>query len=178
MSAQHGHGLAKRPVERRVIPVNIVTPTNFARYGQVVTPMEDGIPYGPNDAQLDLSRGIPRFYSMQLENRGNVFRHITRHKSVTQCLGSMLGTRWMLGVAAPDPDRTAPELNTLQAFVVPGDRFVKLEKGTWHAGPYFKSPTALFYNLELSDTNIVDHETCNLAELLGLEFEFANESDA
>jgi hypothetical protein len=38
--------------------------------------------------------------------------------------------------------------------------FVKLERGTWHAGPLFVgSAHADFYNLELSDTNVVDHNT-------------------
>jgi hypothetical protein len=55
---------------------------------------------------------------------------------------------------------------------VPGDRFIKLHKGTWHAGPYFSPATALFYNLELADTNLVDHETCDLTDIWGLEFEF------
>jgi ureidoglycolate hydrolase len=162
-----------KPVERRKIELTVATPESFAPYGQVIMPMEDGLPFGPGDAQLDLSQGTPRFYSMQLHNRGKVFRHITRHRLVTQCLGSMLGSSWMLGVAAPTPDAARPDLKTLQAFVVPGDRFLKLAKGTWHAGPYFSAPTALFYNLELSDTNDVDHETCHLPEIWGLEFEFA-----
>jgi ureidoglycolate hydrolase len=162
-----------RPVERRRLELTVATPEAFAPFGQVIMPMEDGLSFGPNDAQLDLSQGTPRIYSMQLHNRGKVFRHITRHKLVTQCLGSMLGTSWMLGVAAPTPEATAPDIRTLQAFVVPGDRFIKLAKGTWHAGPYFSAPTALFYNLELADTNLVDHETCHLPEIWGLEFEFA-----
>ena len=32
----------------------------FAPYGQVVTPSEDGEPYGDEDAALDLSQGQPR----------------------------------------------------------------------------------------------------------------------
>jgi ureidoglycolate hydrolase len=172
-SADTASSCGGKPVERRIIPLTVATPASFARYGQVIMPMDDGLPFGPNDAQLDLSQGTPRFYSMQLQNRGKVFRHITRHQQVTQCLGSMLGTTWMLGVAAPTPDAAAPDLKTLQAFVVPGDRFLKLAKGTWHAGPYFSASTALFYNLELSDTNEVDHETCHLPEMFGLEFQFA-----
>ncbi|WP_448564609.1 hypothetical protein [Trichothermofontia sp.] len=34
---------------------------------------------------------------------------------------------------------------------------MKLAIGTWHAGPYFDHDWVDFYNLELSDTNEVDH---------------------
>jgi ureidoglycolate hydrolase len=84
----------------------------------------------------------------------------------------MLGTSWMIGVAEPDDNSSIPNVDTLAAFLVPGDRFIKLSRGTWHAGPYFTADSALFYNLELADTNIADHQTCNLAETFGMEFEF------
>ncbi|XP_024517675.1 uncharacterized protein LOC9657510 [Selaginella moellendorffii] len=36
----------------------------------------------------------------------------------------------------------------------------KLNEGTWHAGPLFGDRDSMvFYNLELSDTNVVDHTT-------------------
>jgi len=159
-------------VERRHPPLIDATPQTFSRYGQVIMPMEDGVRFGPDDAQLDLTKGTPRFYSMQLFNRGIVFRHITRHKQVTQCLGSMLGTAWMIGVAEADDRSKTPRLDTLATFLVQGDRFIKLNRGTWHAGPYFTAASALFYNLELSDTNLTDHDTCDLAETYGVEFEF------
>lgn len=37
------------------------TPETFKEFGQVVGPSPDGEEFGPQDAQLDLSRGIPRF---------------------------------------------------------------------------------------------------------------------
>lgn len=160
---------------RNILTLSIATPETFGPFGQVVMPMEDGLPFGPADAQLDLSGGIPRFYSMRLDNRGNVFGSITRHCNVTQCLGSMMSTPWMLAVAAPAPESAVPDMRTLAAFLIPGDRFVQLHKGTWHAGPYFAATSALFYNLELSDTNVVDHETCNLRQTFGMEFEFSVE---
>jgi ureidoglycolate hydrolase len=163
---------SKSDPKAKVLPLQLATPSTFAAYGQVIMPMEDGLPFGAEDAQLDLRQGTPRFYSMLLHNRGIVFKYITRHRLVTQCLGSMLGTAWMLGVAAPDPASDTPNMSTIAAFLVPGDRFIKLHRGSWHAGPYFSGQSALFYNLELSDTNMVDHHTCNLEETYGLKFEF------
>ncbi len=176
MSAgEPGHGAAgaaQTGVRREVLALELATPENFSAYGQVILPAEDGLPYGALDAQLDLRQGTPRFYAMRLHHRGMVFRQITRHRRVTQCLGAMMGRTWMIGVAAPDGGRDTPNLETLRAFLVGGDRFVKLHAGTWHAGPYFADEAADFYNLELADTNTVDHQTCDLSHLFGLEFEF------
>jgi hypothetical protein len=36
------------------------TPESFAPFGQVIAASPDGDQFGPQDAQLDLSRGIPR----------------------------------------------------------------------------------------------------------------------
>lgn len=36
------------------------TRESFAEYGQVVEAMDDGVNFGPLDAQLDLSNGTPR----------------------------------------------------------------------------------------------------------------------
>jgi hypothetical protein len=48
------------------------------------------------------------------------------------------------------------------AFKVTGGTIVKLNMGTWHAGPLFQAndiDTMDFFSLELSDTNIIDHNT-------------------
>lgn len=53
-----------------------------------------------------------------------------------------------------------PRQEDLAAFEIPANCFVKLHAGTWHAGPLFEEPDHVnFYNLELSDTNVVDHNT-------------------
>ena len=153
------------------LPLLPLTPEAFAPFGAVIAPEEDGLPFGGADAPLDLSAGTPRFYAMRLHGRGRAFRHITRHARVTQCLGAMMGEVWMLAVAPPDPSRDAPDPAAIRAFLVPGDRAVMLHRGTWHAGPYFDAAEVSFYNLELADTNVVDHDTSDLSAL-GAVFEF------
>ncbi|MGB3308411.1 MAG: ureidoglycolate lyase [Nodosilinea sp.] len=147
-----------------------ITPKNFAPFGQVIFPSADGATFGPADAQLKLDAGIPRFYIMTLEAKGTRFRTITRHQRCTQCLGALEGKDWLMAVAPPTA-ADQPEPRNIQAFHIPGSCFIKLEVGTWHAGPYFTHPSVSFYNLELSDTNITDHQTCSLAQKFGLEFE-------
>ncbi|WP_228375420.1 MULTISPECIES: ureidoglycolate lyase [unclassified Synechococcus] len=116
-----------------------------------------------------MNQGQPRFYLMRLPRRGLKFSQITRHTRCTQCLGSLHGKEWFIAVAPPADELQVDEI---QAFRVPGDRFIKLEMGTWHAGPYFDHEEFIdFYNLELADTNLTDRETINLLQTYNLEFQ-------
>ncbi|KAI3809001.1 hypothetical protein L1987_24965 [Smallanthus sonchifolius] len=148
------------------------TPETFKEFGQVIQASPDGDEFGPHDAQLDLSQGTPRFYIMHLQDRALKFSKITHHASVTQCLGSISGDVWFLGVAKSSiveekgenvlQSRSGhffvpPAVDSVQVFKITGPKFLKLNRGTWHAGPLFKPDTMDFYNLELSNTNVVDH---------------------
>lgn len=140
----------------QTLKAEAITPDKFAPYGDLVLPSRDGKPFDETDAQLDLSQGTPRFYIMQLTQRGKQFHRITRHQRCTQCLGALEGKSWLLAVAPPT-DSSQPDIEQLKAFHIPENCFIKLHKGTWHAGPYFEDEVINFYNLELSDTNEVDH---------------------
>ncbi|MBD2020091.1 Ureidoglycolate hydrolase, partial [Leptolyngbya sp. FACHB-36] len=41
------------------LKVRSITSENFQPYGQVIWAIEDGKPYGVDEAQLDLSQGAP-----------------------------------------------------------------------------------------------------------------------
>ena len=65
-----------------------------------------------------------------------------------------------------------PQEQDLTAFRIPSNCFVKLHAGTWHAGPLFPEPDKVnFYNLELSDTNVIDHNTHRYLQGDGIVFE-------
>ncbi len=152
------------------LPAQLITPENFKPYGQVIYPICHDKFYDKDDAQLILDRGIPRFYIMHLTYKKLKFHKITRHNQCTQCLGSLAGKEWLI-VLAPPTDTNKPIIDNISAFRIPGNCFIKLHLGTWHAGPYFYDDFVDFYNLELSDTNINDHETCNLLTTYNLELE-------
>lgn len=119
-----------------------------------------------------------RFYILHIENRPFEFSKITHHARVTQCLGSVDREAWYLGVAKASivegeeingggggggrnlrSERgghlyVAPNVDEIRAFRISGAKFVKLNKGTWHAGPLFRENARDFYNLELTDTNV------------------------
>lgn len=147
----------------------LITPENFRRYGQVISASIDGKLYDSEEAQLNLQNGIPRFYIMRLHHKGRKFHKITRHVQCTQCLGSLEGKDWLIAVAPPN-NSDQPKLEDITAFRIPGNCFIKLEVGTWHAGPYFDDDFVDFYNLELRDTNVVDHFTHDFLESHKLEF--------
>ncbi|KAL3652063.1 hypothetical protein CASFOL_001744 [Castilleja foliolosa] len=177
----------------RLKPIE-ATPETFQEFGQVVEASRDGDEFGPCDAQLDLLRGTPRFYIMHLEDRPLKFSTITHHASVTQCLGSIGGHVWYLGVSKPsinvDPIETKgtigasieqshcghfynpPAIDDVRVFKISGPKFLKLNRGTWHAGPLFLEKTMDFYNLELSNTNVVDHTTHDFVKKNQVVFSF------
>ena len=157
----------------RLVPAPI-TAEGFAPYGQLIVPTEDGVPFGTEDARLDLTRGTPRFYIMRLPNRGLGFDRITRHDQVTQCLASVGGVDWYIAVAPPPDNADAePGPEDIRAFHVPGNVAIKLHLGTWHVGPFFTPDEVSFFNLELADTNVVDHRNCDLAAIHGCGYEIA-----
>lgn len=155
----------------RQLQAQDITSNNFQPYGQVLFPTKDGKLFDQEDAQLVLDNGIPRFYIMQLQGRGCEFHNITRHVKCTQCLGSLDGKDWLMAVCPSNNNIEEPRLKDITAFRIPGNCFIKLNVGTWHAGPYFKHEFVDFYNLELSNTNEVDHFTHSFLKSHNLEFE-------
>ncbi|MEG4865951.1 MULTISPECIES: ureidoglycolate lyase [unclassified Microcoleus] len=147
-----------------------VTPENFRSYGQVIFASVDGKSFDAEDAQLSLQNGIPRFYIMRLYENDRKFGKITRHVECTQCLGSLDGKSWLMAVAPPgNSDKLSWE--DIVAFRIPGNCFIKLDVGTWHAGPYVEADFVDFYNLELRDTNVVDHFSFDFVKHYNLEFD-------
>jgi ureidoglycolate hydrolase len=71
-------------------------------------------------------------------------------------------------VAAANIQSEQLDHSTVQLVEVQPSEAIKLHQGTWHAGPFFLAPTALFFNLELSDTNLTDHNSQPLNKKLKL----------
>ena len=144
-----------------------ITDASFLDYGQAITPVGDLTPYGNQDAKLYFDAGIIRFYIMNLENPGETLTAMTRHTHCSQCLASADAEPWW--IAAPNLKRDQIDKSTIRLFRVEPRQAIKLTPGTWHAGPYFQTATAMFYNLELSNTKVKDHLTRKLEQAISLE---------
>jgi ureidoglycolate hydrolase len=145
----------------------------FAPYGQIIRPRRAGgqfedHPYDPesgnDEAQLSLTAGVPRLWVMHLDGPRLRFSNLARHRRVSQCLGSLQAKDWFIAVAPPSnpADGAQPDLTRLIAFRVTHDCVVKLNVGTWHAGPLFFHRECLFFNLENLDTNKRDFNAVEL----------------
>ncbi len=152
------------PVDTVHLEAEPLTDESFLPFGVVLRALEDGTPFTAEEAALDVSEGTPRFYLMTLRDKPLQFTRITRHLHTTQTLMSVGGDTWYIAVA-PAGDLSEdgfPLLEDIRAFAVPGDVAITMKKGTWHSGPYFEPQELAFVNLELSDTNVVDHHSYQL----------------
>lgn len=162
-------GMSRGETKEVTVRAEPLTREGFAPFGHAIFPTEDGTPYGPQDAELDLSAGQPRFYVMRVPERGLRFSTITFHERVTQVLGTQSGPKWYLVVDEPGSKANPPTSERVRAFEIEPGHFVKLHKGTWHAGPLFAGWREVdFCNLELSDTNEVDHHSVDFAATEGV----------
>jgi ureidoglycolate lyase len=161
----------KLPVQ--MLEVRELTVEAFAPYGRVIAPMRAGgqgsetgqdPETSMSEAKLVLEHGEPRLWIMHLPHVGLGFNRIARHRRVTQCLGSLGGKEWLIGVAPPGDlsDGARPRLEDIVAFRIPGDRIIRLHVATWHAGPHFVHDECLFLNLENLDTNKRDFHAAPL----------------
>jgi len=144
---------------------------DFDRFGTAILPVDDMTPHSDRDAQLQFAGDNLRFYVMRLRRRPAVVGSMTRHLNASQCLGSADAQPWWIAVADPAIVPEHLEISKVQLVkVMPGEG-VKLHPGTWHDGPFFAADTALFFNLELSDTNLTDHDCQPLATSLKLQLD-------
>ena len=143
---------------------------NFERFGTAILPIEDMTPHSDKDAKLVFANDDLRYYVMRLRKRPAKLTAMTRHKCATQCLGSADAQPWWMAVAAADLAPKQLDSRSIQLVRVEPGEALKLHQGTWHAGPYFLSQSALFFNLELSDTNLTDHNCHSLGAPIRLDF--------
>ena len=141
---------------------------NFEHFGTAILPVDDMTPHSISDAELIFNGANLRYYVMRLRRRPAMLGSMTRHTQATQCLSSADAQPWWLAVASANLASEQLDHITVQLVIVQPGEAVKLHQGTWHAGPFFLTPTALFFNLELSDTNLTDHNSQPLKAKLKL----------
>ena len=139
------------------------------RCGTLLRPQNDPAVFGPADADLYFDAdGRPRFYVMRIRRRPSVLKVMTRHHRVSQCLGSADAKPWWLAMAPSTESGCPPPASSIALIKFQPGEAIKLHPGTWHAGPFVREQSALFFNLELRTTNEDDHNSLALEHLLHL----------
>jgi ureidoglycolate hydrolase len=141
-----------------------ITKENFTLFGQFILPCDNRKPFSEDDAQLDITRGTPRIYIMELPYKPLEFNKISRHINCSQCLGSSDNQEWYIAVCPANNSANIPDLSEIKFFIIPPNSLIKLNPGTWHEGPYFTYPNASFINLEHTDTVANDYFTYHFDE--------------
>ena len=108
------------PLPAHPLSATTVTAETFEPFGVVLTPLADGTPFTAEEAVLDVSGGIPRFYLMSLDDKTPEFTRVTRHLETTQTLMAVGDVEWTIAVAPAGIDE--PSLGDLRAFRIPRGR--------------------------------------------------------
>ena len=174
----HPNSVMDSPAQRSIRAQDL-TDEAFAPYGDIIKPrisreqFDRAYSYDPSKenthVKLVMTNGEPTLRIMHQRLRGLTFSKMARHRRVSQCLGSLQGKEWFMAVAAPTNNDSQPRLEDIAAFLIPGDRIIKLHVGTWHAGPHFKHEECLFLNLENKDTNTRDFQEMALPQVCQIE---------
>jgi ureidoglycolate lyase len=121
------------------------TEESFAPYGELLMPKGEALPHVYGDALDTYKSGTfesdapVQFISTLSRLRPFSLQYLERHHQITQTFVPLGGHAIMLVVAAPDApltDSGVPTLESIHAFVVPGDRGANIHRGTWHEVPF------------------------------------------
>ncbi len=129
--------------EIRTITAETLTVESFAAFGDVLTTSGDALPHVYGDT-MDVYQ--PAMHECDVETEFIVTRYrireprvlyLERHNQITQTFIPLGDAPFVLTVAAPDAplENGLPALDSVRAFVVPGDAAAKAHRGTWHEVP-------------------------------------------
>ena len=129
--------------EVRTITAEPLTSDSFATCGDVLAASGEPLPhvygdtmdvYQPGTHECDVET---EFIVMRYRLREPRVLFLERHQQITQTFIPLNGNPFVLTVAPPDAplENGLPVLDSLRAFVVPGDVGAKAHRGTWHEVP-------------------------------------------
>lgn len=155
-----------------------LTPAAFAPFGQVLAPPDDsGQSIGTGCYWPDqLPTPEPRLAVglITYQQRSLHIARMERHHS-GQSFFPLTHSAAVLVVAAGhdvDDPQEVPAISHLKAFLLLGDRGLRLAPGTWHVSPFPLMPTATFAVLAAPRTIEDDSNWCELPAPLTLTITF------
>ncbi|MGH3274001.1 MAG: ureidoglycolate lyase [Streptosporangiaceae bacterium] len=154
------------------VKAETLTAAEFALYGEVMS--LEATPKLPIDFYSGLNAvhgpvridadDTPEILVFRVGARGTNVRYLERHVEMTQAMIPLNGDSYVAVVAPPDaPEEDGfPVLDSIRAFVVPGDVSLSLHRGTWHEPPFPSVDGQLF--LITSHRRLTQGLQCKLDE--------------
>lgn len=128
---------------RRVITARLATQDAFEPFGTVLEPRGEPLAHVYGDSMDVYDLGLhecdadTELIVSRYRYRGTRVQYLERHRQITQCFIPLGGKPLLAVVARPDAplENGVPALDEIHAFVIPGDKAVRLNRGTWHEVP-------------------------------------------
>lgn len=128
----------------RALPVELLTPENFAPFGHVLSPdNRKRLPVNTYGDRMDLYReGFQsdqpiEWFIFEGQKRWNGVLFLERHQQLTQTFIPVGGKSFYTVVAPANcrEENGFPAISELRAFLVPGNVAIQLHRATWHENP-------------------------------------------
>ena len=144
------------------IKVQPMTREAFAPFGVLID--------SRGSVEIDLGKGAPSLTGATSERRPFRFDFMARHKLTMQVFSPLASSQSVIAVAPPN-DRSAPDVDSIAAFLVDGRLPYAYHKGTWHTPPFPVHEWASYLVVDRAGTLDDDWELVDLKLTHQLIFE-------
>jgi ureidoglycolate lyase len=135
------------------LKVQPMTRESFAPFGVLID--------SRGSVEIDLGAGAPSLTGATSERRPLRFDFMARHKKTMQVFSPLVSSRFVIAVAPPN-EGSAPDVDSLVAFLVDGRLPYAYHKGTWHTPPFPVSEWASYLVVDRAGTLDDDWELVDL----------------
>src|ERR671938_752072 len=120
--------------------------------------------------EIDLGEGKPSLTGATSEWRPFRFDFMARHKRTMQVFSPLVSSRFVIAVAPPNAG-SAPDVESVVAFLVDGRLPYAYHKGTWHTPPFPIKEWSSYLVVDRSGTLDDDWELVDLKAACNCSFE-------
>jgi ureidoglycolate lyase len=111
--------------------------------------------------EIDLGQGSPSLTGATSERRPFRFDFMARHRLSMQVFSPLVSSRFVIAVAPPN-EASAPEVESVTAFLVDGRLPYAYHRGTWHTPPFPVEEWASYLVVDRAGTLDDDWELVDL----------------
>jgi ureidoglycolate hydrolase len=145
------------------LPVQEMTRERFAPFGVLID--------SRGSVELDLGGAAAQMTGATSERRALAFQFMARHTRTMQLFSPMVGSRSIICVAPPAPERDAPAPGEVVAFLVDGRLPYAYHKGTWHTPPFPVGEWSSYLVVDRAGTLDDDYELVDMRAAHDCTFE-------